>query len=341
MKYTISEQPNSKIEIKIELDKNDLLPFKEKALKDFSLKIKVDGYREGKAPLEIVESKIPPLELSEKTASLAIEEIYPKIILQEKINAIGYPEVNISKLVPNQEIEFKVIVSVLKEIILPDYKNIAKEEKKNKKTEVTVSDKEVEDTLNWIYLTRNKNVNPEDKNSFKIDDEFAKSLGNFSSLEDLKKNIKEGIKMEKEQKELEKWRINLLEKIMEKIEWDLPEILIHSEIHKMIDELKIKLEEMQLPFEEYLKQIKKTEEDLEKDLRETAEKRIKISLILREIAIKENINASSEEIEERANRIISQIYNEELKAKIDPVELRNFVSTLIQNEKVFSFLENQ
>ncbi|MGB9726674.1 MAG: trigger factor [Minisyncoccia bacterium] len=338
MKYQINQLPNSQIEIKIELNKDDLFPYKEKALKELAKNVKVDGFREGRVPLEIVETKIPPLELAEKTASFAIEEIYPKIIIEEKINALGYPEINITKIIPNQELEFKVKVAVLKEIILPDYKSIAKEEKKNKKIEVSVTEKEIEEALKWIYLSRsqNKTEKPEE---MKIDDEFARSLGNFENLEALKKSIKEGIEMEKKQKEEEKWRMGLLEKIMEKIEWNLPEVLIQAEIHKMIDELKMKLDDMGLPFEKYLEQIKKNEEDLKKDLKEPAEKRVKIALILREITIKENISASEKEIEERVDRIISQV-DEDLKTKIDLEQLKSFVSNLVENEKVFSFLEN-
>jgi len=337
MKYTIINQPNSIVEIKIELNKNDLLPFEEKALAELAKSVQMNGYRQGKVPLELAKTKISPTELAEKTASFAIEEIYPKIILEEKINALGYPEVRITKIIPDQEIEFQVKVAQLKEILLPDYKNIAKEFKK--KTEISVSENEIEETLKWIYLSRNKNA--KEGEPLKIDDEFAQSLGNFKDLEDLKKNIKEGLQMEKEQKETEKWRIELLEKIMEKIKWDLPEILVETEIQKMIEELKVRLEEMNLPYDKYLEQIKKTEKDLEKDLRETAEKRVKIGLILREIALKEKISVSEEEVQKRTEKIISQIYDENLKEKINPEQLKEFVVNLIENEKVFSFLENQ
>lgn len=337
MKYTITNQPNSIIEIKIELDKNDLLPFKEKAIEELAKSVQMNGYRQGKVPLELAKTKISPTELAEKTANFAIEKIYPKIILEEKINALGYPEIRITKIIPDQEMEFQIKVSQLKEINLPDYKKIAKEFEK--KTETSVSENEIEETLKWIYLSRNKNTKEGD--SLKIDDEFAHSLGNFKNLEDLKKNIKEGLKIEKEQKETEKWRIALLEKIMEKIEWDLPEVLIETEIQKMIEELKVRLEEMNLPYEKYLEQIKKTEEDLKKDLRETASKRVKIGLILKEIAEKEKISVSEEEIQQKTNQIIGQILDENLKEKIDPEQLKEFVANLIQNEKVFSFLENQ
>lgn len=337
MKYQINHLPHSKIEIVVELDKDDLSPFEEKALKEIGKNLKIDGFREGKAPLEIIKNKISPLELAEKTASLAIEEIYPKIIIEENINALGYPEINITKIVPSSVLEFKVTVAVLKEIELPDYKEIAKEEKKNKKIEVSVSDEEVEETLKWIYLSRNQNKSL--KEEMKIDDEFARSLGNFQNLEELKQSIREGIEIEKKQKLEEKWRIGLLEKIIEKINWDLPEILIHTEIHKMIDELKIKVEEIGLSFNEYLNQIKKTEKDLENDFKEQAERRVKIALLLREIAIRENINVSEKEIEERINQMLKTI-DESFKDKIDLEELKSFAKTLIENEKVISFLEN-
>lgn len=338
MKYSINNLENSQIEIIINLNKEDLLPYKTKALKEFSLNLEIEGFRKGKSPLNLVEQKVPALELAEKTASFAIEEIYPKIIVQEKITALGYPEIIITKLVYDQELEFKVKVAILKEIVLPDYKKIAKEEKKNKKTDIQVTDQEVEETLKWIYSSRTKEK--DFKKEPKIDDEFAISLGHFKNLEELKKSIREGIEMEKRKKEEEKWRIELMEKISQEIKWDLPEILIETELHKMIEELKIKLEDIGISYDDYLKQIKKTEEDLRNDLREQAEKRVKIALILKEIAKKENITVSDEEIEERANRIISQVYDENLKEKIDLEQLKEFVKNLIENEKVFSLLES-
>lgn len=174
-----------------------------------------------------------------------------------------------------------------------------------------------------------------------LDDKFAQSLGKFATLEELKKSITEGLKIEKENQTKEKWHIEVLDKIAAQTSIEIPQVLLDAEIEKMIAELKDSLKEIQLTFPEYLRQIKKDEEELKKELQPLALKRVKASLILREIALKENIQVSSEEIEEKANQILSRMFDPEIKEKVNPEDLRAFSVNLLRNEKVFQLLEEQ
>jgi trigger factor len=357
--------------------------------------------------------------------SLAIDQIYPKIIKDKKIQAIGYPSINITKIVPNQEVEFKAEVAIIPQVELPNYQEIAQKIPKNKKESLTIEEKEIEQALLWLQDSRanleqvsrpaekedivtidyqikeDKKLieNGEDKNysfilgkgsfipgfedniigmktgeekkfelivpkdwpqknlqnkklninvSLKeiktkklpiLNDEFAQSIGKFKTLEDLKKNIKEGLLLEKKQKETERWRLEALEKIIAETKIDLPEILVQNEIEKMVEELKAQLEKMQLPFDKYLEQIKKSEEDLKKEFKELAEKRVSSALVLREIASIEKIEASEKEIEKKINEILSQIPETEKKEKINQDNLKEFALGIIRNEKVFEILE--
>jgi trigger factor len=427
MEIKINSLQKSKKEIIASLNQKDLLPFKEEALKELNKDLQINGYRLGKAPLSIAENHLPSLKVYEKMASLAIEQIYPKIIKEKKIQAIGYPSINITKIIPDQEVEFKAEVSVIPHIEMPDYQEIIKKIPKTKKETLAIEEKEIEQALIWLQNSRaslekvnrpaqkedivtidyqikegeNLIENGEDKDySFilgkgnfipgfednlidmksgeekkfelivpkdwaqknlqnkkltinvslkeiktkqlpSLDDKFAQSVGEFKSLEDLKKNIREGLLLEKKQKETEKWRLEALEKITAETKADLPEILVQNEIEKMIEELKIQLDKMQLPFEKYLEQIKKNEKELRKELQELAEKRVISALVLREIASIEKIEVSEKEIEEKVNEILKQIPETEKKENIDKNNLKEFALGIIRNEKVFQILEGE
>ncbi len=173
-------------------------------------------------------------------------------------------------------------------------------------------------------------------------DEFAKSLGNFESLDKLKQNIKEGLFTEKELREKERIRMELIEKVAKDSQIDIPEILIENELEKMIGELEHNVLSMGLEFDRYLREIKKTTEDLKKEWRNQAEKRVKIGLVLREIIKKEKIEANEEEITDKANETLKQYPGiEEAGKNIDPVRLREYAENVIKNEKAFQLLERE
>ena len=174
-----------------------------------------------------------------------------------------------------------------------------------------------------------------------LNDKFAQELGKFKDLEELKKNIVKGLKIEKEAKEKEGWRLAVLDKIITNTKADIPEMLIHTEIEKMMEELKSQLERIQLTFEKYLEQIKKTEEELRKDFQELAKKRVFSALVLREIGLLEKIEVSEGEMKEKANEILQQIPDPKVKEKINPEDLKEFALRIIRNEKVFQILEKQ
>ena len=331
MKFQTKLLEKSKIEIIIELNNEDLLPFKDKALEELGSKLTLPGYRQGKAPLSLVENHVSAIEVYEKTAVFALEKFYPQIIENNKIEAIGQPMVNITKLIPESLVEFKVEVAILPHLGLPDYKKIAKNKQQNKK-EVFVEEKEIEEALKWLQKT---------KQTPSLDDKFAQSLGKFKNLEELKQSIQDSLKIEKQAKEKEQWRLGVIEEIITQMKGEIPDLLIQAEQEKMLDELKIQVEEMQLPFEDYLKQIKKTEGELKTEFQPLALKRVKMALILKEIAQLEKIEVKDKEIEDKTNEILNRLPDPSLKDKINLEELKIFASGLIRNEKVFELLENQ
>jgi trigger factor len=172
-----------------------------------------------------------------------------------------------------------------------------------------------------------------------VDDDFAKSLGKFENLSELKKNMQGGMIEENKERQKEQKRGAYIEKIIENSKVELPEVLVHREIHQMLHEFDSQLQGMGMNLDQYLGQLKKDRKDLEKDWEPQAEKRVKSALALQEIAKMEEIGVDSKEIEEEMNKTL-QYYKKvkDIEKNIDMERLYNYTKGTMENEKVFEFL---
>ncbi len=367
METFIQKLPRSKIEITVEIPFSDFSPFLEEAVSLLSQNLKIKGFRPGKIPREIAKKELRSSEIYEKAAHLVIQNTYNRAIEQNKIKPIGTPKIEVIKIALNNPFVYKAEISVVPEVKLPDYKEIAKKSKINPQN-LEVSEKELNDALVWLQkhaLHRIKPVKTPARSCYPsvtlraairadsiaggkkekqelppLDDSFAQSLGKFENLEDLKNKTREGLVIEKKWKEKERKRGEIIENIALVSKIEIPEVLIEYEIENMIEDFKRKTEETGLKFEDYLKQIKKTKEDLKKDFREGAEKRIRVILCLREIADKENIVVSEQEIKDKINDILKKYPDiKTTEKRVDLERLRSYYRNVIQNEKIFQLLE--
>ena len=157
-------------------------------------------------------------------------------------------------------------------------------------------------------------------------------MGPFKTVDELKDQIKKNIGKEKEMKDEEKNRIALFDEILDKTETNIPNILVESELAKMLGGLKDDVARAGISFEDYLKEIKKTEEDIRKEWRVGAEKRAKLQLVMNEIAKKENIKPDPAILENEVKKL-SEHYKD-----ADTERIRIYVETTLVNEEVVKLL---
>ncbi len=174
-----------------------------------------------------------------------------------------------------------------------------------------------------------------------VNDDFAKSLGKFDNLEALRKNITSGMQEEKKQQKKEKRRSDFIEELIKLSEIDLPEILVHEELHKMVNEFSVQIEGMGMKMDDYLSKMGKSFDDLEKEWDSQAQKRVKAAILLDELAKIKEIEIKSEKIEEEMNKTM-QYYNnvKNMEKNIDMGRLYNYTKGVLMNEEVFKYLEN-
>ncbi len=345
----LNSLPERELEIIGTISAERMSEMREKALKKFKESVELPGFRKGNAPDALVAQKVGEMAILEEAAELALSEEYPNILDEHKIDAIGRPEINITKIGIGAPLEFKVKTSLLPEVKLGDFKKIAKKEIDKKSDKIAVTDKEVDEVIMDIRQNlAHEKVHAEagggkDHNHRKVedsdlpivDDDFAKMLGNFENLEQMKEKIKENIVIEKKLKEKDKKRTQILEDIMEKSTIDLPKIIIEGELEKMLAQFKDDIAKGGITYEDYLKHIKKTEEEIKVEWKDTAVKRAKSQVILNTIAKEEGISAKEEEIKREMENILAHHKD------ADRFRVRMYVETFLTNELVFQFLEGQ
>lgn len=145
--------PKSQLELTVELTVEEFRPHVERAAETVAREIKIEGFRPGKAPYELVKAKVGEMAILEEAARLAINKTIDKVI-EENLDgkeAIGQPQVNITKLAPNNPFEYKIVLAILPEVKLGDYKNA---KVKIEKTEV--ADEEVDKIIKNLMEMRVK-----------------------------------------------------------------------------------------------------------------------------------------------------------------------------------------
>jgi trigger factor len=135
-----------------------------------------------------------------------------------------------------------------------------------------------------------------------LDDEFARSMGDFTDLANLRTEVKARL----ERNALDKARHEFADKIIEygvaNASVDLPDVLIDQEVEVMHDEFRASLARQGITEEAYLKVTSKTDADLHADFRPDAEKRVKVLLTLSKIAEAEGIVISEPDVEAEVER---------------------------------------
>lgn len=126
-KITINKLPKSKIEALVEIPYEEFSKFVDRAVVDLGKEIEIEGFRKGMAPKELVIRKAGDAKIMERAAKAAIEENYPKAVTENKLEPLGYPEIEILKLAKDNPFEFKFSVAVFPEVVLGDYKEAAKQ----------------------------------------------------------------------------------------------------------------------------------------------------------------------------------------------------------------------
>jgi len=387
--------------LEVEVEAERVASALDKAFQKVVKKINVPGFRKGKVPRAIFESRFGVESLYQDAIDILLPEVYTEAIDETNIFPVDRPEVDVEQFEKGQSFKFKAKVTVKPEVTLGDYKGIevaainteVSEEELNEEltrmqerhAELVVIDEEAaqngdvtvidfdgsvdgvpfeggkgeryslelgsnsfipgfEDQVVGMATGDFKDVTvtfPETYHAeelagkeavFKVkvheikrkqlpelDDEFAKDVSEFDTLDEYKEDLKKQIAARKENEGKAARESAVVEAVGANAEVEIPEAMVQTEVQNMVRDFDNRLRAQGMNLDLFLNFSGQTIEDLQGQMKADAEKRVRNNLVLEQIAKAEKIEATEEEItKELAD--MSDAY------KRSPEEIRNILA---------------
>ena len=145
MQVSKKELSATKVELTITLDAAELASYEEHVAAELAQNVTIQGFRKGKAPVELAKKHINQNELVNETLTHAVNGTTVKAFVEAKVNPLAMPKIEVKKFVPGQELEYTAVAEFMPEPKLGDYKKL-----KVKKPEAKVEKSEIEDVVSRI-----------------------------------------------------------------------------------------------------------------------------------------------------------------------------------------------
>ena len=171
-----------------------------------------------------------------------------------------------------------------------------------------------------------------------LDDEFAKDVSEFDTLDELKKSIKDRLDKEYADKQKYETEEAVINAVVENMKVEIPSGMIETEVDNMIRDIESRLSYQGLKLEQYLQMLGKTEEDLRKEYEPQATEAVKSRLMLEAVIKAEKIEANIEEVDEKIKEMAKNYGKENDEEFLKNENVRNYIEDGIKNEKAVDFL---
>ena len=171
-----------------------------------------------------------------------------------------------------------------------------------------------------------------------IDDEFAKDVSEFDNLEDYKKDLNKKIKADKENHAKMDMEQEAIDKFIEKVEVNIPEEMIDSEVDKMVEEMNANLSYQGLNIDQYLQYMGTTLDEYKKQMRDQAQRRIKLDLGLEYVAKEEKVEVEDKDIDKKIRELAAQYGNKDDDSLLKNENARNYMKQQLVYEKTMKVI---
>ena len=376
----------SQVALTIEVSAAEFEAAIEKAYQKMRKNINIQGFRPGKAPRKMIEKMYGAEVFFEEAINIAFPDAYEAAVKEQKLQVVGYPEVDMLGECTKEGFTFTAKVPVYPEVTLGEYKGLSAIKGEVKVTEEDVADRlqtladrqtrlvsvereaklgdtaviDFEGFLNGVPFDGGKGENhslelgsgsfvpgfedqvigmkagdekdiditfpeqytPElagkavvfkvkvhevkEKEIPELDDEFAKDVSEFDTLDELKADLEKKIAEEQEKAAQQAFTDALMEQVAEGITVEIPDAMVENQTKQFIDNFKMQLAQQGIPYEEYLKMTGTEEAKLMEEAREPALRQVRMDLAMAAIIKAEGITASDEEVEGEYTKMAEQ-----------------------------------
>jgi len=343
MKSSIKKLKNCKHSLEVSLPPEEVKKAFDEVYGDLGKYASVPGFRQGKAPRDLLELHYSKAAREEVLKKL-IPETYEKILEEHKLDPIGYPDVTDVKIDVKEGFSYKASIETRPEINLKNYKGL-----KLKKKNSEVKEEDLAKNMEYLREMHSQSVPKEgsqekEKVLPKLDDEFAKDLG-FESLEKMKEAIKQNLKAKLEQDSEADMEVQIINQLLDSVDFEVPDTLLNSEKERLIKDAETRIKYMDtLQKKENPDKKFNLEEKDKKELEENASKQairqVKAFFILDKIAQAEKIYLKQEDIDLYVEELAAQYHKtkDEIKSYLEKGHGMDELAVNMRNKKVMELL---
>jgi len=422
MKTTVKYLSDTKVELTIALDAQELKDAQQVALTKLAKTMKVAGFRAGKVPASVAAKNVDSNMLSQQTLEDALSKAVAKAFTDENIRALDRPAVEVKKYVPGSELEFTAETEILPKVTLGNYKKLKVEKNEVKVTAAEVG--EIVERMRQGFATKldvtraarngdeatidfvgKKDGSPFEggtgkdypltlgSNSFipgfeegivgkkpgdtfdlelefpndyhsadlkgakvtfattltslkesklpEVDDDFAAKSGPFTSVKEMKDDMKRELLAQKEREADEKLKDQLVAQLVEVSKAPAPEILVADQAKSIEQDMTQNLLYQNISLDQYLenKGFETKEKWLATEVKDAATKRVQAGLVLAELSKVEKIEATADELAKHINLYRKQYGNNpEALKQFDQPEVQRDIANRLLTEKTVDLL---
>lgn len=421
MKIEKEFRDDHQVKLTVEVESERLEEMKRRAAAKISRKVKLPGFRPGKAPYAVIVRQVGEASIIEEAIESLVEEIYPQVIKEAEIKAFGPGQLeNVASMEP---LILEFLIPLEAEVVLGDYHSIQKPYEPGEVTEEEIQDviRDIRDRQAVIepverpvqagdlvsVLISSSRLNPEEgqdpvvmrERSYPIiipaegetpadewpfpgfsdhliglargdekdleftypedsameslrgisvvfhlkvenvkartlpdvDDELARSLGEFETLEEMQEQIRESLEKERIQGYNQDYDDEIINQAVEMSVFKYPPQMLEQEIDEVIHNLEHRLEHQNMTLDLYLKSRSLEMDAFREEIKPIAEKRLKHSLFLVEFGKTEEIKIEPEELEKEAVGALNY-----LQQTMDEKEARKLSDRMVQSNIINS-----
>lgn len=169
-----------------------------------------------------------------------------------------------------------------------------------------------------------------------LDDEFAKDVSEFETLEEYKTDIRKKLEEEEEKKTQQKYENDIVKMAVENAKVDVPDVMVERQLDSTMQRINMSLSYQGMNLETYLGMMGMDEKTMRDNYRENALADVKAQLILEKISLIENIEASDEELEEEISQMAGNFNQkaEDFKKHLQDSDIEYIKETVITNKTI-------
>lgn len=342
-KYKLEQSKNGDTEVKVSVESSRYQSASDTAYEQLKSKVKMPGFRAGKAPRAMVESRLG-VELVQRAIELLTSDIAEEILETENLFPLTRLEYDLGSIDKDKGVEFSFVFAAYPKVEIADIKKL-----KAKKQEAKVEDAEIDEVIQNLFTDSyraqqmSKDESEDDKDAAKkseidpkevldwVDDKKVADLGieEVDTVAKLRARIKEQLQQSRENEVYEKLQQDLVLDLIKQSDFELPQRLVDQEVENSEQQYRSRVKELDMDVETFLAAQGTSLDELRKEWAAQARERFGRELVLSEVAKKYELLPAPEELDAE----ISSITDPKTRKQLDTASGRRYIASVMIQQR--------